>query len=232
MTDGVAIVVGAGPGLGAALARRFAAGGLKVAVARRRSGDAAALAEEIGGRAYDCDATDEAQVAALFEAVETDLGVPSLVSFNAGAYLRGGILEISGADFEKCWRIGCLGGFLVGQAAARRMLEAGSGTILYTGATAALRGSAGFANLAVPKFGLRALAQSMARELGPKGVHVGHLIIDGQIAGERPGYRASERGEDSVLAPEAIAEAAWFLHGQPRSAWTQELDLRPCAEKW
>ena len=142
------------------------------------------------------------------------------------------MLEITPEECERCWRIGCLGGFNVGQAAARGMVEAGGGTILFTGATAALRGSANFANLAVPKFGLRALAQSMARELGPKGVHVAHLIIDGQIAGERPGYRESERGEDHVLKPEAIAEAAWFLHSQQRSAWTQELDLRTYVEKW
>jgi NAD(P)-dependent dehydrogenase (short-subunit alcohol dehydrogenase family) len=232
MADGVAVVVGAGPGLGAALARRFAAGGLAVAVARRRAEDLTELAEEVGGRAYGCDATDRAQVDTLFADVARDLGTPTLVSFNAGAYLRGGILEISPEDFETCWRVGCLGGFNVGQAAARLMVEADGGTILYTGATAALRGGAGFANLAVPKFGLRALAQSMARELGPKGVHVAHLIIDGQIESEREGYSAAERGEDTVLKPAAIAEAAWFLHSQPKSAWTQELDLRPYVEKW
>lgn len=232
MTDKVAVVVGAGPGLGAALARRFAAGGYKVAVARRRADDLAGLAEEIGGRAYACDATDAASVAALFDGVAADLGSPGLVSYNAGAYSPGGVLEIAPEEFERCWRIGCLGGFNVGQAAARRMVEAGGGTILFTGATAALRGGKGFANLAVGKFGLRALAQSMARELGPQGIHVAHLIIDGQIAGERPGYSEAERGEDRVLKPEAIAEAAWFLHGQQRSAWTQELDLRPYAEKW
>lgn len=232
MGDAAALVVGAGPGLGAALARRFAAGGLKVALARRRADELSGLAEEVGGRAYGCDATDEGQVAALFAAVERDLGAPVLVSYNAGAYKPGGVLDISAGDFESCWRIGCLGGFLVGQQAARRMAAAGAGSILFTGATAALRGSAKFANLAVPKFGLRALAQSMARELGPQGVHVAHLVIDGQIAAERPGYSEAERGADRVLKPEAIAEAAWFLHGQQRSAWTHELDLRPYVEKW
>jgi NAD(P)-dependent dehydrogenase (short-subunit alcohol dehydrogenase family) len=232
MTKGVAVVVGAGPGLGAALARRFAAGGMAVAVARRSAEAAAGLAEEIGGTAHGCDATDRAQVDALFAAVTRELGTPTLVSYNAGAYSPGGILEIAPEDFEACWRIGCLGGFNVGQAAARLMAEAGGGTILFTGATAALRGGAGFANLAVGKFGLRALAQSMARELGPKGIHVAHLIIDGLIAGEQPGYSEAEHGEDAVLKPEAIAEAAWFLHGQQRSAWTQELDLRPYVEKW
>ncbi len=226
MTEPVAVVVGVGPGLGSAVARRFAAAGFKVAVARRRPEESAGLAEEIGGRAYACDATQQDSVEAMFAAVDKELGGPQVVVYNAGAYKPGGILDIEAADFERCWRIGCLGGFHVGQAAARRMVEAGAGTIIFTGATASLRGSAKFANLAVPKFGLRALAQSMARDLGPRGVHVAHSIIDGQIAGERAG----DRGEDTVLAPEAIAEAYYQLHVQPRSAWTQELDLRPCME--
>ena len=232
MSKPVAVVVGAGPGLGSALARRFAAAGMAVAVARRREAELKGLAEETGGRAYACDARDRNSVEALFDSVDHDLGTPALVAYNAGAYQRGGILEISAEDFERCWRIGCLGGFHVGQAAARRMVPAGQGTILFTGATASLRGSAGFMNLAMPKFGLRAVAQSMARELGPQGVHVAHVIIDGQIAGERPGYRPEERGEDAVLAPLAIAEAYWQLHMQPRSAWTHELDLRPWVEKF
>ncbi len=232
MTQDVAVVVGAGPGLGAAMARRFAEAGMKVAVARRQKEQLESLASEIGGRAYACDATDHGATEALFAAVESDLGSPTVVSFNAGAYRPGGVLEITPEDFELCWRVGCLGGFNVGQAAARRMLAAGRGTLLYTGATAALRGSAGFANLAVPKFGLRALAQSLARELGPKGIHVAHLVIDGQIAAERPGYDPAERGPDAVLDPAAIAEAAYQLHLQPRSAWTQELDLRPWVERF
>ncbi len=232
MTKTSALIVGAGPGLGSALARRFATAGMAVAVARRNPGKLDDLIKEIDGRAYACDVTDPSSVEALFVAVERDLGAPGLVVFNAGAYQRGGILEIAPEDFERCWRIGCFGGFLVGQAAARRMAAAGEGTILFTGATAALRGSAGFMNLAVPKFGLRALAQSMARELGPKGVHVAHVIIDGQIAGDRPGYRPEERGEDSVLDPNAIAEAYYRIHLQPRNAWTQEMDLRPYVEKF
>ena len=232
MADKVAVVVGAGPGLGAALARRFSDGGYRVAVARRQTDDITGLAEEIGGKAYACDAADHTSVTALFEGVTSDLGTPTLVSYNAGAYSPGSVLEITAEEFERCWRIGCLGGFNVGQAAARGMVDAGGGTLLFTGATAALRGGKGFANLAVGKFGLRALAQSMARELGPRGVHVAHLIIDGQIASDRSGYSEAERGEDHVLKPEAIAEAAWFLHSQQRSAWTQELDLRPYVEKW
>ncbi len=232
MTEPVAVVVGVGPGLGSAVARRFAAAGMAVAVARRRSEELAGLAAEIGGRAYGCDATEQDSVEALFAAVDKDLGSPQVVVYNAGAYQPGGILDIEAADFERCWRIGCLGGFHVGQAAARRMVEAGAGTIIFTGATASLRGSAKFVNLAVPKFGLRALAQSMARDLGPRGVHVAHSIIDGQISGERPSHSAAQRGQDAVLAPDAIAEAYYQLHLQPRSAWTQEFDLRPCMEKF
>ncbi len=232
MIKPVAVVVGVGPGLGSAVARRFAAAGFAVAVARRRAEELAGLAGEIGGKAYACDATEQDSVEALFAAVDGDLGAPQVVVYNAGAYTPGGILDIDAADFVRCWRIGCLGGFHVGQAAAKRMVEAGAGTIIFTGATASLRGSAKFANLAVPKFGLRALAQSMARELGPRGVHVAHTIIDGRIAGARLSHSAEARGEDAVLAPDAIAEAYYQLHVQPRSAWTQELDLRPCMEKF
>ena len=234
MSEGeTAIVVGVGPGLGRALVETFAEAGMKVAMAARSPEHLEKLKpDSLAGevRAYPCDSSDPEAVTALFESVAADLGEPDLVVYNAGAYRPGSILEIAPEDFELCWKVGCYGGFLVGQAAARRMAARDQGTIIFTGATAALRGSAGFANLAVPKFGLRALAQSMARDLGPQGVHVAHTIIDGQIAGERPGYRTEERGEDSVLAPDAIAEAYYQLHAQPRSAWTQELDLRPCME--
>lgn len=232
MSSNVALVVGAGPGLGTAVATRFAEAGMSVALARRDPSQAQEVAERLGGRAYACDATERDSVSALFEAVGTDLGTPQVVVYNAGAYGRGSVLDIDPAELERCWRIGCLGGFHVGQAAARGMVAAGAGTILFTGATASLRGGAGFTNLAVPKFGLRALAQSMARELSPKGVHVAHVIIDGQIASERAGYREQERGADAVLKPAAIAEAYYQLHVQPRSAWTHELDLRPWVEKF
>ena len=232
MTKDIALIVGVGPGLGAALARRFAQGGMTVAISARRRDALANLAQEIGGRAFTCDAGDEASVERLFREVTQELGAPRAAIYNAGAYARGGILDITAADFERCWRVGCLGGFFVGQRAARAMVEAGRGTILFTGATASLRGGARFANLAVGKFGLRALAQSMAREFGPKGIHVAHVIIDGQIRSERYQHLEKERPADGLLDPAAIAETYWQLHTQPRSAWTFELDLRPWVEKF
>ena len=229
----VAIIVGVGPGLGAALASRFVKEGLLVAVAARHGEQLEPIAKEAGARAYTCDAGDEKSVKDLFAAVQRDFGEPSLVAYNAGAYLPKPVLETEASEFERCWRIGCFGGFLVGREAARAMLPAGRGTILFTGATASLRGGAGFVNLAVGKFGLRAVAQSMARELGPKGIHIAHIIIDGQIAAEyRPGRSRKDRGPDSFMEPDAIAEAYWQLHRQPRSAWTLELDLRPWVEKF
>ena len=231
----VALVVGAGPGLGAALGRCFSEDGMAVAVSARTQASVDAIAAEIGdgARAYGCDATDEGQVEALFTSVTADLGAPNLVVYNAGAFAPGTVLEIEAAAFEHCWRVGCLGGFLVGRAAGRAMVALGGGTILFTGATASLRGGANFANLAVGKFGLRALAQSMARALGPKGIHVAHTIIDGQISADRPGYRASDREQaDAVLDPNAIAETYLNLHRQHRSAWTHEIDLRPWVEKF
>jgi NAD(P)-dependent dehydrogenase (short-subunit alcohol dehydrogenase family) len=152
--------------------------------------------------------------------------------FNAGAFVRASILDADAAEFERCWRVGCFAGFLVGQAAARRMIERGGGTILFTGATASLRGGAGFVNLASPKFGLRAVAQSMARELAPKGIHVAHVVIDGQIRSERSAQLGGERGPDSLLDPDAIAAEYLALHRQHRSAWTHEVDLRPWSEKF
>ncbi len=233
MTDSeTALIVGAGPGLGVALARRFKAAGMTVAVARRQADQLRALAAEIDGHAFACDATDADAVAALFEEVVAALGPPDLVVYNAGAFRPGSVLEIEARDFETCWRVGCLGGFLVGQQAARAMAERGHGSIIFTGATASLRGGANFANLAVGKFGLRALTQSLARELGPRGVHVAHVIIDGQIRSERTAHLAEGRPPDGLLDPAAIAEAYYQLHRQPRSAWTQELDLRPWVEKF
>ncbi len=235
--EGIALIVGAGPGLGAALARCFAGAGMDVAVAARDGARLEPLAGDLttlggGGRAYACDASREGDVRNLFAQVSSDLGEPDVVVFNAGAFVRKGILETESAEFERCWRIGCLGGFHVGKAAAEIMVRRGRGTIVFTGATASLRGGANFHNLAVPKFGLRALAQSMAREFGPSGVHVAHVIIDGQILSERHAALARERPEDGLLAPDAIAGNYLALHRQPRSAWTHELDLRPWVEKF
>ncbi len=230
----IAVIIGVGPGLGLALAQACANAGMTVFAAARQ---ASALTDLRQGEqaqsitSIDCDATQAQDVASLFAQV-AQIGVPNLVIFNAGAYQPGKITEISTEDFERCWRVGCLAGFLVGQAAARAMLPKQQGTILFTGATASLRGSAGFANLAVPKFGLRALAQSMARELGPEGIHVGHVIIDGQIMAPRYQHLAEERGPDALLDPEAIAAAYLDLHRQHRSAWTHELDLRPWRERF
>jgi len=234
-----AVIVGAGPGLGSALARRFAQAGMRVAVARRNVDSLASLLTDLGtsAKGYACDATDERAVIDLFFSIARDLGAPRLVAFNAGAFVRKAILDTTVEDFERCWRVGCLGGFLVGREAARVMLAAARpgrhrGTILFTGATASLRGGALFHNLAVPKFGLRALAQSMAREFQPQGIHVAHVIIDGQIESERPGRSVAERGVDAVIDPNAIAESYYQLHCQPPSAWTFELDLRPYIEKF
>lgn len=231
----VAVVVGVGPGLGAALVRRFATEGLEVVAAARTASRLTHLHTGPGAgrvRLVDCDASQPHEVEALF-GVATELGGPlALAVFNAGLYAPGPVLEIEAADFERCWRVGCFAGFLVGQAAARIMLAQGQGTILFTGATASLRGGAGFANLASPKFALRALAQSMARELGPQGIHVAHVIVDGQIRSARYEHLLAERGADTLLEPDAIAEVYWQLHRQHRSAWTHELDLRPWAERF
>jgi NAD(P)-dependent dehydrogenase (short-subunit alcohol dehydrogenase family) len=238
----VAVVVGVGPGLGCALAQRFGKARMDVALVSRHPARLEALAAECSGivhgaRAYPCDATREDSVENLFRQVRAELGEPDLVVYNAGAFVQRSILDTSVEEFEACWKVGCLGGFLVGREAARGIVtrvEAGGrgGTLLFTGATASLRGGAGFHNLAVGKFGLRALAQSMARELQPKGIHVAHVVLDGRI---RPSpaveHGRPSEGED-MLDPAAIAEAYYQLHLQPKSAWTLEMDLRPWVEKF
>jgi len=227
--EGSVLVAGVGPGLGIAVAMRFAREGHKVALLARNRERLNALAAQAPDRlvAMPCDLTDPAQVEAAFEQTEQRVGPLVCAIFNAGAYRPGSILDIAPGDFEHCWRVGAFAGFLVGQAAARRMAPRGSGTILFTGATASLRGSARFANLASPKFALRAVAQSMARELGPRGIHVAHVIIDGQIGEAQEGAPP-----DSRLAPAAIADAYFDLHRQQRSAWSQEVDLRPWVERF
>lgn len=234
MRKETAVVVGVGPGLGAALVRAFAGEGYAVVAAARSASELPAFKERSdAGRVVpvDCDATQQADVERVFESAAA-LGPTQVAVFNAGAFVRGSILEADPKEFERCWRVGCFAGFLVGQAAARRMVAHGGGTILLTGATASLRGGASFVNLASPKFGLRAVAQSMARELGPKNIHVAHVIIDGQIRSERYAHLEGERGPDSLLEPDAIAAQYVALHRQHRSAWTQELDLRPWSEKF
>ncbi|HET6619897.1 MAG TPA: SDR family NAD(P)-dependent oxidoreductase [Dongiaceae bacterium] len=221
-----AIVIGVGPGLGAALVEKCAREGMKVSAGARDSNRLRKLLDERGlknAAALPCDVTDQSGVMALFDDAIAAQGTPDLVIFNASGYARGGILELSPGQLETAWRVGCLGGFHVGQAAAKAMAPAGRGTILFTGATASLRGSANFAPFAIAKFGLRALAQSMARELGPKGIHVAHVVIDGQIGAA---------DNDSKLNPADIAEAYWSLYRQPRSAWTLEADLRTWVEKF
>src|SRR5262245_54808385 len=235
MAREAAVVVGVGPGLGWSIVKRFSSAGMHVVAAARNPDGLASLvnpADRLDVEFKSCDATKPQDVEALFAGVRAAFGSPRFVSFNAGTFQPGGILQITPDSFEDSWRVGCFGGFLVGQAAARLMAEEGRGTIIFTGATASMRGSANFANLAVPKFGLRALAQSMARELGPKGVHVAHAVIDGQIESDRYRHLVAERGPDSLLPPDAIAEMYYQLYKQPRGAWSHELDFRPWSEKF
>jgi len=219
----VAVVVGAGPGLGNALVGRFAESAMRVAAVSRKGVAGKANGDLVRG--YSCDATHGDQVRAVFKRIADELGLPSLVVFNVGIWDRGGILDIPEELFEQAWRTGCFAGFVVGRAAAASMLSRGSGTIIFSGATGSIRGGAGFAAFASPKFALRALAQAMARELGPKGIHVAHVILDGMIAREGS-------PSESLLQPAAIAEAYYQLHRQDRTAWTHELDLRPSSEKF
>jgi NAD(P)-dependent dehydrogenase (short-subunit alcohol dehydrogenase family) len=217
--------------------KRFADGGMDVVAAARRGPALDSLIQDIGGgerqiHAHPCDATREEDIRELFDFAERTAGPVGAVIYNAGAFQPARVADIEADDFERCWRVGCFGAFLVGREAARRMLPRNAGTLIFTGATAALRGGAGFANLAVPKFGLRALSQSLARELGPEGIHVAHVTIDGQILSERHAELAAQRPEDGLLHPDAIAENYWHLHNQHRSAWTQEMDLRPWVEKF
>ncbi len=228
------VIAGCGPGLGDALARTFARAGYKVAMLAR---DKARLARQAAADPDHlvpmvCDVTQPADVATAFARAESDLGPVAAAVFNAGAYRPGGVRDITPADFEACWRVGAFAGFLVGQAAARTMLPRARGTILFTGATASLRGGGKFMNLASPKFALRAVAQSMARELGPEGIHVAHVIVDGQIRSERYEHLLGERGPDALLEPQALADLYLHLHAQPRSAWTHEMDARPWSERF
>jgi NAD(P)-dependent dehydrogenase (short-subunit alcohol dehydrogenase family) len=233
----VAAVLGVGPGLGAAIARRFAGEGFAVALMSRREESVAAVREELedsGGEALPVttDATDPDSVTAAFERVRAELGDPEVFVYNAGAFQMGGVLEVSPAKFDECFRANCAGAFYAAREVLPAMVEAGRGTVLLTGATASMRGSARFSALAVGKFGLRALAQSMAREFGPQGVHVSHIIVDGQINTPRIQEMSPDREDHTMLSPEAIAETYCQLHAQDRTAWTLELDLRPAVESF
>lgn len=247
MTDQqrVALAVGAGDAIGAAFTRRFASGGYTVILARRSPERSDELMQELSAaglsaKAVTVDAREENDVQALFAMVERDFGPIEVCLYNGGANANFPILETSAEMYRKVWTLGCFAGFLTGREAARYMVPRGHGSIFFTGATASLRGGSGFAAFAGAKFGLRALAQSMARELGPKGIHVAHLIIDGGIDSAaiharikaRSGIEKEDIPLDSLSRTSSIAQAYWDLHAQQRSAWTHELDIRPYVEKW
>jgi NAD(P)-dependent dehydrogenase (short-subunit alcohol dehydrogenase family) len=245
MSDkGKAIVVGVGPeaGLGGALCKRLAREGLHVFVAGRTAEkvDAVALAiRNAGGRAsaVAVDTTMEKDVIGLFDRAEKEGdGRIELVVYNAGNAAMGELHDMDAGFFEQVWRVGCFGGFLVGREAVRRMLPAARGTVIFTGATASMRGRGTTTAFAAAKAGLRSLAQSMARGYGPRGIHVAHVVVDGGIAGDKiiqglPQF-AQAMGEDGLISLDGLADAYWFLHRQPRAAWTHELDLRTFKEQF
>lgn len=244
--DKVALVIGAGDATGGAIAKRFAREGFVACVTRRSGDKLKPLVDEIeaaGGRAhgFGSDARREEQMIELVDGIEHDIGPIEVAVFNVGGNVRFPILETTSRVYFKVWEMSCFGGFLMGREVARPMLSRGHGTILFTGATASLRGGVGFAAFAAGKFGLRALAQSMARELGPDNIHVAHLVIDAGVDTEWVRQRIVESdGEDALsnlvpgqlIDPASIGEAYWQLYQQPRDCWTHELDVRPYIEKW
>ena len=242
---GVAILVGAGDAIGAAVARRFADGGYTVCICRREAAKSQGLVDELKAKghsihAFSVDARQEAEVQKLFAEVEQSIGPIEVCLFNAGSNVNKPLIETTEKLFFKAWELACYAGFLVGREAARVMVPRGRGTIFFTGATASLRGGQGFAAFSAAKFGLRGVAQAMARELGPKNIHVVHLIIDAGVDSEAihqrmkaaKGVDASDIPPDSLTKTSSIAEAYWFAHQQKRDGWTHELDLRPSVEKW
>src|SRR5260370_4565356 len=235
------LVVGAGDATGGAIARRFAREGLIACVARRNGEKLQSLVAEIeaqGGEAhaFGVDAREEDEVVSLFETIERDVAPLDVVVFNIGANVNFPIRETTARVYRKVWEMACFAGFLTGREAARKMTPRGRGTIVFTGASSSIRGRSGFAAFTGAKHALRALAQSMAKELGPAGVHVAHVVIDGAIdtpwIRENFPERAALKPQDGILDPDAIAEMYWVLHKQPRSAWTHEIDLRPWMENW
>jgi NAD(P)-dependent dehydrogenase (short-subunit alcohol dehydrogenase family) len=228
----IALIVGAGSGLSASLARLLSQQGMRVALAARDVAKLGALAQETAALALRCDATEAAQVDAAFAAVEKKWSVPDLVVYNASYRVRGPFTDLDAKEVERALAVSAFGGFLVAQAAAKRMLARGSGAIFFTGASASVKGYANSAPFAMGKFALRGLAQSMARELAPKGIHVAHFVIDGGIRQAPEDPRASERGEDGMLLPDEIAKNYLHVYRQHRSAWTWELELRPWVERF
>ncbi|MEO1295421.1 MAG: SDR family NAD(P)-dependent oxidoreductase [Cyanobacteria bacterium J06636_16] len=233
----VAVIMGVGAGLGGAIARRFAQGGFAVGLMARKAESLAAIQTQItqsGGTALSVltDVTNEAMLKQAFDQVRAQLGTPTVLVYNAALFLRANFLELTPEQFESAWKANCLGAFLGAQQVLPAMLAQQQGTLLFTGATAALRGSAGFAGMAVGKFGLRALAQSLAREFGPQGIHVAHVIIDGMIDTAWVRSMVADKADHTFLLPDAIAENYWQLYQQDASAWTLELDLRPAVEKF
>ena len=237
----VALIIGAGDATGGAIAKRFAREGYIACVTRRSADKLAPLVDEIrqaGGQAqgFSSDARKEEEVIELIDRIEREVGPIEVMVFNIGANVPSSILDETARKYFKIWEMACFSGFLNGREVARRMVQRERGTIVFTGATASIRGSSGFAAFAGAKHALRALAQSMARELGPRNIHVAHVVIDGAIDTEfiRTNFpeRYALKDQDGVLSPEHIADTYWFLHQQPRDAWTHELELRPWMERW
>jgi len=228
LKDKVALIVGVGPGLSASIARRYAKAGMKIALSARTTDDLGPLAAETGAVTFAADAADVAAVKKLFAEVAASVGDPHAVVFNPSYRTRGPLIELDPAEVSKSLIVSAFGGFLVGQEAARRMLPKGAGAIIFTGASASVKGYPQSAPFAMGKFALRGLAQSMARELAPQGIHVAHVVVDGGIRSAR----RPDDGQDQWLDPDAIAESYLHLLQQHRSCWTFEIEVRPWVEKF
>lgn len=237
----VVLVVGAGDAIGSAIATRFAQEGYTVCMARRNGDRLAPLVEELSlqgltAHAFTCDARKEDELIGLFEHVESSIGALEVVVFNIGANVPMKIVDTDSRKFFKIWEMACFSGFLTGREAAKRMLTRGRGTIIFTGATASLRGAAGFGAFASAKAGLRAMAQSLAKEMGPKNIHVAHVVIDAPVDTawimENVPEASQLKANDGLVVPSHLADNYLMLHKQPRDAWTFELDIRPWSESW